>query len=84
MKDFEKLLNGKLPKNDIMSGMILSVVRSRRIRDKQRLIKYLQNQELVCMEGLAKSKGPTMNDRRRRCVRKLEEIRAMKKMVDRL
>lgn len=84
MENFKKLLDEKLPKNNIMSGMILSVVRSRRIRDKQRLIKYLQNQELVCMEELAKSKGSTMNDRRRRCVRKLEEIRAMKKLVDRL
>ncbi len=85
MKEFEKFLNGKLPKDKIQSGMILSIVKNTKINDKQQLLNYLQNQELLCREWLAKNKtASTMNDRRREYVRKLEDIRIMKKIVDKL
>jgi len=84
MKDFVKSLNGKLPKDKIQSGMILSIVKNTKISDKQQLISYLQNQELLCREWLAKNKGSTMNTRRREYVRKLEDIKVMKEILDRI
>ena len=85
MKDFVKSLNGKLPKDKIQSGMILSIVKNAKISDKQQLLNYLQNQELLCREWLAKNKtASTMNNRRREYVRKLEDIKVMKDILDRI
>ena len=84
MKGFGKSLNGKRPKDKIQSGMILSIVKNAKISDKQQLISYLQNQEILCREWLAKNKGPTMNDRRREYMRKLKDIQIMKEIIDRL
>lgn len=84
MENFKKLLNGKLPKDSIHSGMILGIVKSRKMKDKQQLLSYLHNQELLCREWLAKNKGSTMNDHRREYARKLENINAMKKILDKL
>ena len=84
MKEFEKEL-GKLPKEKIETGMILSIVKNKDIKDKQQLLSYLHNQELLCREWLAKNKGPsTINDTRRDYVRKLENIMVMKKIADEL
>ncbi len=82
MEDLMKSLKEKLPKDNIHSGMILSIVKNRKVKDKQRLITFLQNQEAVCREWLAKNKGPTMNDRRREYSRKIEEIKAMQEIVN--
>lgn len=84
MKSFVKSLNGKLPKKSIHSGMILSIIKNESINDKQQLLNYLQNQEILCREWLAKNKASTMNDRRREYVRKLENIKIMKKIIDRI
>lgn len=85
MKDFKKLLNGKLPKDKIQSGMILSIVKNTKIGDKNQLLNYLQNQELLCREWLAKSKtSSTMNDRRREYMRKLKDIQVMKEIISKL
>lgn len=85
MKDFKKLLNGKLPKNKIQSGMILSIVKNTKIDDKQQLLNYLQNQELLCREWLAKNKtASTMNNRRRDYIRKLKDIQVMKGIISKL
>lgn len=84
MEDFEKLLKDKLPKDKIRSGMILSIVKNKNINDKQRLLSYLKNQEILCREWLAKNKVPTLNDKRREYARKLEEINAMKKIISKL
>lgn len=83
--EFKKLLNGKLPRDKIQSGMILSIVKNTNVSDKQQLIKYLQNQELLCREWLAKNRtASTMNDRRRSYVRKLKDITIMKKIANKL
>jgi len=84
MEDFEKFLKEKLPRDSIHSGMLLSIVKNRKIKDKQRLATFLQNQEDVCREWLATNKGPAMNSRRREYSRKLEEIKAMKEIVDKI
>ena len=84
MEDFKKVLKEKLPRDNIHSGMVLSIVKNRKIKDKERLITFLQNQEDVCREWLANNKGSTMNDRRREYSRKLESIKAMKEIVDRI
>jgi len=84
MKKFKKLLS-KLPKNKIETGMILSIVKNENTSDKEQLLKYLNNQELLCREWLASSKtGSTMNDRRREYVRKLKQIGIMKDLVNKL
>ncbi len=84
MEDLMKSLKEKLPKDDIHSGMILSIVKNRKIKGKQRLVTFLQNQEAVCREWMAKNKGPTMNDRRREYSRKLEDIKAMKEIINKI
>ena len=84
MKEFGKLLSGKLPKNNIHSGMIQSIVKNENIRDKQQLLNYLQNQELLCREWLAKNKGSTMNNRRRDYFRKIEDIKSMREILSKL
>lgn len=82
MEDLAKSLKEKLPKDNIHSGMIISIVKNRKIKDKERLVNFLQNQEKVCREWIAKNKGSTMNDRRREYSRKLEEISAMQEIVN--
>lgn len=84
MEDFVKSLNGKLPKDDIHSGMILGIIRDEKLKDKQQLMSYLQNQELLCREWLAKNKGQAMNSKRREYTRKLEEIKNMRSILDRV
>lgn len=84
MENFKKMLNGKLPKDKIETGMILSIVKNENVKNKQQLLSYLQNQELLCREWLAKNKGSTMNDKRREYFRKLEGIKAMRKILDKL
>ena len=85
MENFKKMLNGKLPKDKIQSGMILSIVKNEKIKDAQQLLSYLHNQELLCREWLAKNKtASTMNDRRREYVRKLEDIKIMRRIIEEL
>jgi len=84
MEDLMKSLKEKLPKDNIHSGMIISIVKNRKIKDKERLVAFLQNQEKVCREWIAKNKGSTMNDRRREYSRKLEEIKAMQEIVNKV
>lgn len=84
MENFKKLLNNKLPKDKIESGMILGIVKNGKVKDKQQLLSYLKNQELLCREWLAKNKGSTMSVHRREYTRKLESIKAMKEIVDKL
>ncbi len=82
MEDFVKLLSGKLPKDKIESGMILSIVRNEKISDKLQLANHFQNQELECRKWLAENKGPTMNSRRRDYTRKLKEIKEMREALE--
>lgn len=84
MENFKKALNDKLPKDKIESGMILGIVKNEKIKDKQQLLNYLKNQELLCREWLAKNKGSTMNIHRREYARKLENIKTMKEIVDKI
>ncbi len=84
MEDFKKVLKEKLPKDNIHSGMVLSIVKNRKIKDKERLATFLQNQEDVCRAWLANNKGPTMNEKRREYFRKLEEIKAMREIMNKL
>lgn len=85
MKQFENVLKEKISKKDGTYGLLLSIVKSRKINDADRLRDYLSNQELVCREKLAKFRtAPTMQTHRRECVRKLEEIKAMRKLLEKL
>lgn len=84
MEDLMKSLKEKLPKDSIYSGMILSIVKNRKVKDKQRLVTFLQNQETVCREWLAKNKGSTMNAKRREYSRKLEDIKTMKEIINKI
>lgn len=84
MEDLTKSLKEKLPKDDIHSGMILSIVKNRRIKDKERLVAFLQNQETVCRGWLAKNKGQTLSPKRRDYSRKLEEIKSMQEIISRI
>lgn len=84
MEDFVKLLNGKLPKDNIHSGMILGIIRDEKLKDKQQLMSHLQNQELLCREWLAKNKGSAMNSKRREYTRKLEDISVMRSILEKI
>ncbi len=84
MEDLVKSLKEKLPKDSIHSGMIMSIVKNEKIKDKQELVTFLQDQEAVCRGWMAKNKGSTMNDRRREYSRKLEDIKAMQEIIIRL
>lgn len=43
MEDLMKSLKEKLPKDNIHSGMIISIVKDKKIKDKQELVTFLQN-----------------------------------------
>ncbi len=84
MEDLVKSLKEKLPKDNIHSGMIMSIVKGKKIKDKQELVTFLQDQETVCREWLANNKGSTMNAKRRDYSRKLEEIKTMQEIVNKV
>ncbi len=84
MEDMIRLLKEKLPKDNLHSGMLISIVKNRKINDKQRLLDFLQNQENVCREWLAKNKGAAMSPKRRDYSRKLEEVQAMKDIAEKI
>ncbi len=84
MEDLMKSLKEKLPKDNIHSGMIISIVKNRKIKDKERLVTFLQNQETVCREWLAKNRGQTLSPKRRDYSRKLEETKAMQEIVNKV
>jgi len=84
MEDLVKSLKEKLPKDNIHSGMIMGIVKDKKIKDKQELVTFLQDQETVCREWLAKNKGQTLSPKRRDYSRKLEEINAMQEIVNKV
>lgn len=84
MEDLEKSLKEKLPKDSIHSGMILSIVKDKKMKDKQELMTFLQSQETECREWLAKNKGQTLSPKRRDYSRKLEDIKSMQEIVNKI
>ncbi|MDP2907087.1 MAG: hypothetical protein Q8O03_04050 [Nanoarchaeota archaeon] len=84
MEDLVKSLKEKLPKDSIHSGMIISIVKEKKIKDKQELVTFLQDQETVCREWLAKNRGQTLSPKRRDYSRKIEEINAMQEIVNKV
>jgi len=81
MQEFVKMLKEKLPRDNIHTGMVISIARDRKLEDKVKVLEYLQNQENEC---LAKNKNAAMNSKRRDYSRKLEEIQSMKQLLEKI
>ncbi|MBM3199545.1 hypothetical protein FJZ53_01320 [Candidatus Woesearchaeota archaeon] len=84
MQEFVKMLKEKLPRDNIHTGMVISIARDRKLEDKVKVLEYLQNQENECREWLAKNKNAAMNSKRRDYSRKLEEIQSMKQLLEKI